>query len=161
MWKHCMGPHFALVQQSLEKIHWRALKLIPTIWHLPYTDRLVSLKLPSLQYRRWRGNLILMYKVTHKLTGIGRSIFIFRDTFHTTRGQLCKVSSVLYTTMLELNFSCTIVTMWNNLPSDIIIEASSVNSMLVLNLLDYHWNNINSSDSVFDQVTGLVTYICI
>ena len=34
------GPHFALDQQSLEKIQRRATKLIPTLQHVPYTDRL-------------------------------------------------------------------------------------------------------------------------
>ena len=115
------------------KIHWRAAKFIPTLWHQPYTDRLVFLKLPSLQYRRWTGDLILMYKITHGLTGIGRSIFIFKIHFPPPEVIYVKFSSVLYTTMLELNFSRRIVIMWNNLPSDI-IEATSVNSMLVLNL---------------------------
>ena len=35
------GPHFALDQQSLEKIQQRVTKLIPTLQHAPYTDRLV------------------------------------------------------------------------------------------------------------------------
>ena len=52
--------NFALDQQSLEKTQRRATKLIPTLQHVPYTDRLVLLKLPSLQYRRWRGGMILM-----------------------------------------------------------------------------------------------------
>ena len=43
----------------------RATKLIPTFQHLPYTDRLVSLKLPSLQYRKCRGGKILMCKIIH------------------------------------------------------------------------------------------------
>ena len=55
------GPHFALDQQSIEKIQRRATKLISTLHHVPYTDRLALLKLPSLQYRRWRGDTILMY----------------------------------------------------------------------------------------------------
>ena len=74
------GPHFALDQQSLEKIKRRATKLIPTLQHVPYTDRLVLLKLPSLQYRRWRGDMILMYKIIQGLIGIDMSIFTFRDT---------------------------------------------------------------------------------
>ena len=42
------GPHFALDQQSIEKIQRRATKLISTLHHVPYTNRLALLKLPSL-----------------------------------------------------------------------------------------------------------------
>ena len=85
------GPHFTLDQQSLEKIQRRATKLIPTLQHVPYTDRLVLLKLPSLQYRRWRVDMILMYKIIQGLIGIDKSIFTFRDTPPTTRGHPYKV----------------------------------------------------------------------
>ena len=65
------GPHLALDRQSLEKIQRRATKLIPTLHHVPYTDRLALLKLPSLvslQYRRWRGDMILMYTIIQEFT---------------------------------------------------------------------------------------------
>ena len=37
---------------SLEKVQRRATKLIGSIRHLPYVDRLKQLKLPTLKYRR-------------------------------------------------------------------------------------------------------------
>ena len=87
------GPHFALDQQSLEKIQRRATKLIPTLQHVPYTDRLALLKLSSLRYRRRRGDMILMYRIIQGFIGIDLSIFTFRsrDIFPTTRGHQYKV----------------------------------------------------------------------
>ena len=99
------GPHFALDQQSLEKIQRRATKLIPTLQHISYTDRLALLKLPSLKYRRWRGDMILMYRIIQGFIGIDLSMFTFRsrDTFPTCiRGHQCKVFKYpVCITMLE------------------------------------------------------------
>ena len=64
------GPHFALDQQSLEKIQRRVTKLILTLQHVPYTNRLALLKLPSLEYRKWRGDMILKYRIIQGLIGI-------------------------------------------------------------------------------------------
>ena len=52
------GPMFVLDQQSVEKIQRRATKLVREIKDLSYVDRLRNLNLPSLRYRRTRGDLI-------------------------------------------------------------------------------------------------------
>jgi len=40
-----------------------ATKLVITIKNLTYKDRLKRLKLPTLKYRRIRGNMIEVYKI--------------------------------------------------------------------------------------------------
>ena len=112
------GPHFDLDQQSLEKIQRRATKLIPTLQHVPYTDRLVLLKLPSLQYTRWRGDMILMFKIIQGLIGIDMSIFTFRDSPPTTRGHQYKVFKYPVHYNTRANYfpaELLIANMWNNL----------------------------------------------
>ena len=44
--------------RSLESVQRRATKLVQAIKDLPYEDRLRSLDLPTLAYRRSRGDLI-------------------------------------------------------------------------------------------------------
>jgi len=44
----------------------RATKLVTTIKHLPYAERLKALLLPTLKYCRYRGDMIEVYKI---LTG--------------------------------------------------------------------------------------------
>ena len=136
------GPHFALDQQSIEKIQRRTTKLISTLHHVPYTDRLALLRLPSLQYRRWRGDMILMYRIIQELIGIDQSIFSFRsrDTFPTTRGHQYKIFKHPVHYNVRANFfTCRIANVWNDLPSEI-IEAPSLNYFK--SLLDNYWNNI-------------------
>ena len=48
---------------ELENIQRRATKLISILQNLPYSDRLQSLNLPSLSYRRNRMDLIMTYKI--------------------------------------------------------------------------------------------------
>ena len=41
----------------------RASKLVIAVKHLPHRERLARLKLPTLKYRRARGNIIEVYKI--------------------------------------------------------------------------------------------------
>ena len=41
----------------------RATKPVMTVKHLSYKERLVKLKLPTLKYRRIRGDMIEVYKI--------------------------------------------------------------------------------------------------
>jgi len=57
----------------------RATKLVLTIKHLMYKERLVQLKLPTLKYRRLRGNMIEVFKI---LTGKHDTNVIFSFEKH-------------------------------------------------------------------------------
>ena len=52
------GPQYKLDQQALDKVQRRATKLLPQLKDLFYVHRQKALKLPSLQYRRQRGDMI-------------------------------------------------------------------------------------------------------
>ena len=43
---------------KLERVQKRATKLIPELSKKSYSDRLKALKLPTLKYRRYRGDMI-------------------------------------------------------------------------------------------------------
>ena len=48
---------------SLEKGQKRATKMLRSIKNLPYKERLIHLKLPTLKYRRLRGDMIEVFKI--------------------------------------------------------------------------------------------------
>ena len=59
----------------------QATKLVPTSRHLSYEDRLLSLKLPTLQYRRRRGDMIMLFNLLHDKYDFNISaLFVY---FHT------------------------------------------------------------------------------
>jgi len=52
------SPHTAQDKKNLEKVQMRATKVIQEIKHLSCIDRLKYLNLPTLVYRRFRGDMI-------------------------------------------------------------------------------------------------------
>ena len=52
--------------RKIRKVQMRATKLIYSIRHVKYCDRLESLNLPALKFKRLRGDMIEIYKI---LTG--------------------------------------------------------------------------------------------
>ena len=49
--------------EALEKVQKRATKILPQLKHITYSDRLKACKLPTLHYRRIRGDMIKTYKI--------------------------------------------------------------------------------------------------
>ena len=62
--------------KSIEDVQRRATKLVPEIKHLSYEKRLMELNLPTLVYRRLRGDMIELYKITHNIYNIDTSKLI-------------------------------------------------------------------------------------
>ena len=56
------GPHYVADQQAIEGVQQRATKLISSISHCPYPEKLRILNLPSLNYRRLRGDMMFCIK---------------------------------------------------------------------------------------------------
>ena len=50
---------------QIENVQRRATKLIPGMHNLSYRERLEKLELPTLQYRRYRGDMIEVFKFSH------------------------------------------------------------------------------------------------
>ena len=53
-------PYKLGLKYNIESVKKRATKLIPKLKNVPYNDRLKILKLPTLTYRRYRGDVIEM-----------------------------------------------------------------------------------------------------
>ena len=73
--------------EALEKVQKRATKLVPSLRHLPYPDRLRACNLITLHYRQIRGDMIETYRiVSGKYDSTIAPALLMSDTAHITRG---------------------------------------------------------------------------
>ena len=61
------SPKLKRQSAAIERVQRRATKLLYEIREWSYERRLKFLNLPSLKYRRYRGDLIQTYKIIHKI----------------------------------------------------------------------------------------------
>jgi hypothetical protein len=112
----------------LENVQRRATKLAPEVAELEYEERLRALKLPSLMYRRLRGDLIEAYKLTHGFYNVDVESYLPRSTEERTRGHKYKIKK--QPSRLDIRkhyFSLRVVETWNSLP-ELVVEAPTLNS---------------------------------
>ena len=70
---------------KLERVQRRFAKRIPSVTHLAYCDRLETLGLESLELRRLRYDLIMLYKIVHNLVDLDRDSLITMSSSAVTR----------------------------------------------------------------------------
>ncbi len=134
-------PHLSRQELALEKVQKRATKLVPSLRHLSYTERLKALNLPSLSYRRIRGDMILVYNLFSQDSW---NSLLERSETVSTRGHDFKLyKSSANTNMRKYAFSQRVVTNWNNLSLST-VHAPNINSfkkLLDLNCKNIYFNN--------------------
>ena len=59
------NPHLKKDIRKIEGVQRRATKQINTLKHMSYPERLEKLGLPTLVYRRMRGDMIKVYKLAN------------------------------------------------------------------------------------------------
>ena len=115
----------------------RATKTVPGS-RLSYEERLRKLKLPTLAYRRARGDMIQVYKLLND--GYDNSLPPLL-TLNSTglRGHKHKLSvKHAYKDPRKYFFTNRVIKIWNSLPSHV-MEAKDMK--VFEGLLDKHWEN--------------------
>ena len=126
----------------MENTQCRATKLIPELRDLEYGERLRRLDLPSLYYRRARGDMIECFKY---LTGIYKtnSDILQRDLRTQTRGHSLKLKKPQVSSAVRQNFfSVRVVNAWNSLTEQV-VSAPTLNAFK--NRLDKLWRSFKFS----------------
>jgi hypothetical protein len=132
-------PYHKTLCSDIEDVQRRATKLLPTLRDLPYPERLRRLRLPSLEHRRSRGDMIDMYKYMHGLYDVDRPHFELA-THRDTRGHSLKVNKGHCRLNVRSNFfSQRVVNLWNSLPEST-VTAPTLNSFK--SRLDTHWRDV-------------------
>ena len=125
--------------QKLERIQRKATRMIPSISHLSYYNRLRHLNIPSLQHHRRRGDSIYLYQILKGHYDIENRLFT-PSTFAVTRGHTRKLfKQHMANSYTRSNFySNRVINDWNSLPQSI-VDSPSVNDFKTL--LDRHYSN--------------------
>ena len=117
----------------IENVQRRASRQIPGLSHLTYQERLEAMKLATLQHRRYRGDMIEMYELSHDLYNKETiSYFLvfrhsqtrelnFRGDHFNLYKETCRKDVRRY------SFKCRVTNQWNNLP-EAIVTAPSLNT---------------------------------
>ena len=137
------GSHnaYKTLASEVENVQRRATKLLSTIKDKTYPQRLEGLKLPSLEHRRLRGDMIDVYKYTHNLYDTDRPYLEISQS-KTTRGHCLKLEKKCCSKILRQNyFSFQVVDTWNALPESV-VTAPSVNAFK--NRLDNRWRDLQT-----------------
>jgi hypothetical protein len=130
-------PHLLKDIRSLEGVQRRATRMVPSLRNLSYPERLQKLGLPTLSYRRRRGDAIECYKIFNGQYNIDPAKFFTIAEERRTRGHEMKVvKKSARTTTRQQVFSMRVVNDWNSLPESV-VSAPSLNSFK--NRLDQHW----------------------
>ena len=128
--------------------------MVPGLKDFSYPEQLRTLKLPTLVYRRLRGDMIKTYKVIRKvydteaapimpMTGSDRSII--------TRGNPYKMYKRRVKTRLRQHlFTERVIDVWNSLPGHV-VEAPSI--MTFEPRLDRVWRD---QDILYDYEAALI-----
>lgn len=112
--------------QLLENVQRCATRIVPQLQGLNYSERLESLNLPTLYYRRKRYDLIQLFKIVHGYEDIKpEKFFEFND--NCTRGHIFKITKPMCRKSLRLNsFPVRCINQWNNLDEAIVCSDSVI-----------------------------------
>lgn len=148
------SPYKRYLIYDIEKVQKRATKLAQGCRGMKYKERLQFLNLPTLNYRRVRGDMIEVYKLTHNLYDVTVTPSLPRNHDTRSRGNSfkLKVSRCRYD-LRKYSFCNRVTSVWNSLP-DYVVCSVSLNSFK--NNLDRFWSG---EDFVFDYKACLAASI--
>jgi len=146
-------PHSVTAIESLEKVQKRATKLIHGFEKFSYNERLRKCELPTLKYRRIRGDMIETYKIITGTYDREASPVLKLNLSTITRGNQYKLDT--HGTKYDLRkyfFTNRIVNVWNSLP-DTVVMSETVNQLK--NRLDKFWSNQDIIYNYKAELTGV------
>jgi ribonuclease P/MRP protein subunit RPP40 len=135
LYKHLVRPHLEYCVQAwspylkkdielLEGVQKRALRMIKGYRNKSYEERLKDSGLTTLELRRIRGDMIMVYKMLNSGDDCWKKFFKM-NPYSRTRGHNLKL--VKQKSKLELRrnfFSCRVVDEWNGLTSEVVSSES-------------------------------------
>ena len=139
---HCVWqPLHKTLCSNVEDVQRRATKLLGSLRDKTYQERLKTLRLPTLEHRRLRGDMIELYKYIHGFYHV-QSPRLLLSSGRTVRGHSLKLQKNRYRLDIRGNFfGNRTVNTWNSLPEKV-VTAPTVDTFK--SRLDQHWKDLPS-----------------
>jgi len=132
-WSPCLEKDKKLIESVLH----RATRLLAELRDLDYEQRLSLMDIPSMAYRRVRGDMIEVWKYLHEKYEANHHFFSLDKS--NTRGHSLKLKKPRCNKSVRQHFfTYRVVTTWNSLP-EAVISAPTINSFK--NRLDITWSD--------------------
>ena len=104
---------------AIEKVQRRATKLVRDVKDLPYEQRLIALSLPSLKYRRFRGDLIQYFKIRSGIDDLNfDTFFSYNKSFCTRSANINLHTKYSRTNLRKFTFTNRVIQYWNALSTN-------------------------------------------
>ena len=136
------APYKVKDKNQIESVQRHFTKVIIGMKDLDYSQRLEQLNLPSLEFRRLRGDMIEVYKILHEKYDpeTTSTLLTLTSSNSSTRSNDFKLVKIRPNTdRFKYFFTNRVVNPWNNLPKEI-VNASNVNTFK--NHIDLHFSEI-------------------
>ena len=122
---------------AVESVQRAFTKRLSGLTDLSYNERLVNLKLQSLEHRRLLSDLTMCFNIVHGFTALQVADFFTFSTTSTTRGHSLKlVAPPFRNNVRKFVFSSRVVPVWNSLPEHIVNAQTSKIFKRLLSLYD-------------------------
>ena len=170
------SPSSEKYKELIENVQKRATKFVPGCYNLSYPERLKKLKLPTLAYRRTRGDMIQVFKLIKAEQGEGGYDNSLPELFKQTqtgnegtvqtrrskdKNNLPIVRSEK--SIRQHNFTIRVRNIWNSLPPHV---KNSKNVKTFERALDIHWqdqdilyNNYKANINILHNIYSSDTYV--
>ena len=135
------SPYLTKYIDQLEQVQIRATKMVPGLRDKAYPERLKILKLPTLTYRRLRGDMVTVYKIMNNI--YHEECCPKLPTIESATGRPGRQLMQLYQSRSRLDirkfsFTQRVVSVWNSLPEKV-VTANTLDTFKTK--LDDTWKN--------------------
>ncbi len=113
------SPHLKKHIKKIEKVQRAVSRWVPSLRDLSYEERLDKLQLSTLEERRKRGDMIMLYKCVEGKDKIDRNEYIIFIQL-ISRGHSKKIYERLIKDVRKLSFPYRAIDQWNVLPEEVV-----------------------------------------
>ena len=128
------SPVYKTDIELIERVQRTFTKRLYGFKYLSYSERLFLLQADTLELRRLKTDLVMLYKIVHNLVALNFNDFFAYNNFTITRGHDFKlVKPLCVNNARQFSFTCRLIDAWNFLPNCVV---SSTCLITFKNMLD-------------------------